>query len=589
MKSTNVWCADLMVSIDPRAALKAVTPDPHNVMPGNTMWSDSERTVRLAGAANEVVAFQIVVEKNAGAIQNMQLDGDDAITCAWFQNIAVPVRGEYRDDPLVPLPSSPSGTAIAAINRRAPKFTGRRRQTFTLELHIPKTAAPGRHTLTLTVQTGRGQTQLAIILTVYAFELPDEPACVADINNYSRTPGIGYDIDPDDLDGYLAVEREHFRMARQHRTLFHLLPYSQSGRQEKSFAPLLAGRGRTRRIIDWTDFDRHWGPYLDGSAFRDLPGGARPIEYLYTAINCNWPALFEKYGTPGYWFEYRKVLGEMAAHFAERGWTRTRFEVFFNHKARWKYFPWDMDEIRFDRDDQTTLDFGHHTLEATAAYPQVQIVNRIDSSWIFHRSAFTEMDKLIGLWVVNSPFHASAPEAVEHLRTCGQKVWFYGGAASISAVDRSDNLRWPWIAWGRETDGFCWWNGMDWGRWENVGNGGSHCFYPGARFGIQGPLASIRLKALHRGMQDHAYLTLLAKRAGRSAVDAIIAGPLGAHNRADWYELGARNKFGGADIQSAPTTPKAWSNVGWQTFRQVRESLAHAIEKNKDTENHAAN
>lgn len=584
MKPANVWCADLMVPVNPCGDQQAATPETPAVMQRNALWSADERTVRLAGAANEVVAFQVVVEKSAGTIQDLRIEGDASITCAWFQNIAVPVRGEYRDDPLVPLAASPCGASIAAINRRAPRFDGRRRQTFTLELHIPKGAQPGRRDLKLTVQASRGETQLAVSLTIYAFELADEPACVADINNYSRSPGNGYDLAPDDFDGFLAIEREHFRMARQHRALFHLLPYSQSGRQEKSFAPILAGRGRTRRIIDWTDFDRHWGPYLDGSAFRDLPGGARPIEYLYTPVNCNWPALFEKYGTPGYWFEYRKVLGEMAAHFAERGWTRTRLEVFFNHKSRWKFFPWDMDEIRFDRDNQTTIDFGRHALEATAGQPQVQIVNRIDSSWIFPQSAMTEMDKLIGLWVVNNHCHAAAPEAVAHLRACGQKVWFYGGAAPIAAPDRSDNLRWPWIAWGRETDGFCWWNGLSWGKWESVDLGGNHCFYPGARFGIRGPLASIRLKALHRGMQDHAYLTLLTARAGRPAVDAILAAPLGAQSRLDWYAAkNPQSSLGGADIESTFAAPKLWSKAGWQTFQQTREILALAIEKQKGT------
>jgi hypothetical protein len=189
------------------------------------------------------------------------------------------------------------------------------------------------------------------------------------------------------------------------------------------------------------------------------------------------------------------------------------------------------------------------------------------------------MDKLIGLWVVNGPFHASAPEAVEHLRGLGQKVWFYGGAGAIAAKDRSDNLRWPWIAWGRETDGFCWWNGLDWGRWESVGPGGSHCFYPGARFGVQGPLASLRLKALHRGMQDHAYLTLLTARAGRVRVDAILAGPLGAAGRPDWYQPGLRNAFGGADIQTSSAGPKPWSTADAATFRRLRAALGHAIEQ----------
>ena len=545
---------------------------------GSDLWAADSATVRLAGAANEVLAFQLVVERRAGAVRSIRVEGD-RIEASLSQNVAVPVNDKLFDDALVPLTLGDCGLDVAAAVRQSPKLADRKRTTFTVELYIPKGTPAGGRKLALLVNTGGREQQINVELTVYGFELPDEATCNADINNYSRSAASGYDVADDDFDGYLALERAHFQMARQHRALFHLLPYGQSGRQEKDFAPPLTGRGRNRHVADWAAFDKHWGPYLDGSAFAGCRGGARPVEYLYTPVNSNWPAYFENFGTEGYWFEYQQVIREMTAHFAERGWTKTKLEVFFNHKTRWKYYPWDMDEIRFERDNYATIDYGRKALEAAREFPAVQIVNRIDSSWVFGKSAYTEMQDLIGLWVVNRGSHSEAPDAVANLRSRGQKVWFYGGAGPIAAADRVENLRWPWIAWGRETDGFCWWNGLGWGGWDNVGPGTNHCLYPGKRFGVNGPLASLRLKVLLRGMQDHAYLTLLTKKAGRPAVDAIVGRTVGAASREDWYQRHEKVEAGGADIITTSATAKPWNTAKGDAFAAARRLVAEAIVK----------
>ncbi|MGQ9662411.1 MAG: hypothetical protein ACUVWX_08770 [Kiritimatiellia bacterium] len=578
-KPPLIWCVDLVYPIDPLASLPEAVKALPNAPWENELWSAAKGQVRLAGAVNETLAFQLALEKKAGRVKAIQVEGADDLNITLYQNVAVPVEGNYADDALVPIEREDCGEQIDFVTRRSPRLPSRQRHNFTVEVCIPKGSRPGRRTLILKMLTTRRQLTLDIVLEVYNFELPDEPECNADINNYSRSAATGFDIPEEDLEGYLRIERQYFRMARAHRALFHVLPYGQSGRLERGFAPLLSGRGRTRHVVDWSAFDRHWGPYLDGSAFADLPGGARPVEYLYLPVNCNWPAYFEKYGTPGYWLEYQQVLRDIAAHFAECGWTKTRFEVFFNHKARWKYFPWDMDEIRFERDNYATIEYARKALEAVKDFSQVQIVSRIDSSWIFDRSAYTEMQDLIKLWVVNRSSHSQAPAEVAHLRARGACVWFYGGAGPILAPTRLDNLRWPWIAWGRDTDGFCWWNGLAWGSWDNVGNGTGHCFYPGRRFEIQGPLPSLRLKVLHRGIQDHAYLSLLTRQAGRQRADAVVGEHLGAACREDWYERGEPSEAGGADIQSGSRTEKVWNTAPPTAFEKTRRVLARAIEE----------
>jgi hypothetical protein len=53
-------------------------------------------------------------------------------------------------------------------------------------------------------------------------------------------------------------------------------------------------------------------------------------------------------------------------------------------------------------------------------------------------------------------------------------------------------------------------------------NGGGYLFYPGVPCGIDGPIASMRLKNLRDGMEDYEYFALLEQRGGAEAVQSIV-------------------------------------------------------------------
>ncbi|MFA7172271.1 MAG: glycoside hydrolase domain-containing protein [Kiritimatiellia bacterium] len=53
-------------------------------------------------------------------------------------------------------------------------------------------------------------------------------------------------------------------------------------------------------------------------------------------------------------------------------------------------------------------------------------------------------------------------------------------------------------------------------------NGGGYLFYPGVPCGIQGPVASMRLKNIRDGLEDYEYFALLEQRAGAAAVRKIV-------------------------------------------------------------------
>ena len=148
-----------------------------------------------------------------------------------------------------------------------------------------------------------------------------------------------------------------YRQAYEHRGLAHDLGYGHSGGVTSVFAPELKGEGRKKHISSWEVFDKHFGPLLDGSAFKETRRGAKPIEALYLTINPEWPANYKNWGRKAYEVEFVNVVSEMEKHFKEKGWTNTNFEMFFNHKKRHKGFSWDGDETRFKKDNKFFVEF----------------------------------------------------------------------------------------------------------------------------------------------------------------------------------------------------------------------------------------
>lgn len=47
-------------------------------------------------------------------------------------------------------------------------------------------------------------------------------------------------------------------------------------------------------------------------------------------------------------------------------------------------------------------------------------------------------------------------------------------------------------------------------------------FYPGTDAGINGPIASVRLKNLRDGMEDYEYFVLLEKCGGEAIIEEIV-------------------------------------------------------------------
>ena len=304
----------------------------------------------------------------------------------WFH----PVSGQYVPDALVPV-SEPVNGQIPDLDNRIPAQTA---SAFWLDIWVSAKASPGPHILTATVTGGNHEiARLPITVNVLPAMIPDQDTVTIDGNSYgtswipqqyprlARQVGDQFPNSPE----FFALIHAYYRMFFAHRSTFHQLGYGHAGKVAPEFAPSLAGTGANKHIVDWTLYDRHFGPLLDGSAFSGMRRPAAPIPNVYLPINPEWPASFEWWGEPGYKREFVNVVSEMEQHFHQRGWTGTSFELFFNHKKRYKGFAWDGDEARFPKDYQYLRVYADLLRDALPRNSPVKFVFRTDSSWTMER------------------------------------------------------------------------------------------------------------------------------------------------------------------------------------------------------------
>ena len=105
-------------------------------------------------------------------------------------------------------------------------------------------------------------------------------------------------------------------------------------------------------------------------------------------------------------------------------------------------------------------------------------------------------------------------------------MWIYGGTPPVQDVSSSmatDPLR----AWIFGVDGFVRWLAVSPGPtpFQALSNGGTETLaYSGERFGIEGPIPSIRLKLQRNTVQDLDLLNEEAKQGSREAVQEKVVG-----------------------------------------------------------------
>ena len=419
-----------------------------------------------------------------------------------------------------------------------------------VDVWIPKKTPPGDYTLKLSINASAKGPTVDVPITVTSVELPDDFPIVGDMNTYN-SPAAAMGVKPADAEKFIEAERTYYRLAHAHRMTLNVLPYSQSGNIDWRSAPEVDPK--TGKIADWSKWDERYGPLLDGSAFSDKakyvgPGANTPIHHMYLPFHENWPAPLADHFKP--WpppKDYPKFLQWSAGlppieecldkkysdvrletfwgfrrHFEAKKWTNTRYQYYLNNKEQFRdkgrgISLWTLDEPMFSDDFmalahldvpiplRTYFSKGDGFGKSCEEPGQAHIDFRVDISRPTHQRNW--LDGRVQLNVVPDLLYSQRWWIDYRKRTFGEEYWDYHMPPSFSG----DNL--GWAAWPVKS--FCW-GATGTLPWQTIAKDSDYdtadataLMYPPQRFGLDEPIASIRMKAWRQGLQDATLLHML--------------------------------------------------------------------------------
>ena len=553
--------------------LHKVNPQTGALLEGGPIWNSD---IKLTGARNEFVAFQIAIEsdaqvKNIAVTVTRPLFAECKLPAVFRKTGATQLYREWMvpddkdtsearpwyPDVLLPLEGSLS---LPAVDNGVPH---QRVQPVFVDIYIPHDAARGVHHGSIEVRADGVLHTIPVHVEVLPFALPDKLNFIVDLNAYGGV-NPGYNIARGTPE-YRSLLHAYHRAAHLNRANLDILGYSHSGSTEPDQTPPLTGEGADTKVVSWRDWDAHYGPLLSGSAFTDLPRAGVPVPIIYLPLFENWPGDLRKTykwniaehpktlaeyqqliarhalasgpideGFPkDYQDRFSAVARQFAEHFRQSNWKQTRYQIFFNDKYYYKdpsrspgtngVSWWLLDEPNHHDDYRALSFFGWLGKRWLTEYPDVPMVFRNDISYVeFIRS---QIPGLIDIDCTSQHFFTKNRYLMDHRTLFGRTYWNY--ATTNHPKETNVAMRaWCWRAWATGADAIVPWNtvrGMEaWDRAEPL-----TVFYVGKKFGLNEPFASLRLKAFRRGEQDVEYMTLLANKKGwdRDAVaHAVMEG-----------------------------------------------------------------
>ena len=425
-----------------------------------------------------------------------------------------------------------------------------------MDVIIPSNTKPGLYHGEVKVISGSNVATLPFDVEVRDITLPDELTFTVEMNAY------GHDDD-------IKIFHETYRLCHKHRLSYNPLGYGHTRPASKCTPKLnTPEKAEDLKIVDWSLYDQFYGPIFSGEIAKDLPRKGIPATHFYLPFHDSWPyslqksipSLFEGRVAPGgakatkeskaayaKWVnllavndnvlgeqfnsEWRKGLsvigGQFSDHFKEKGWTKTKMQIFNNHKY---YFPsgsqslWTMDEPQYGRDyyalnymyrlqDEALSKAGIITsMRADISRPEL-IGDKMDETRSY--------DKTEGIYVVSSAINREKTLLENILTTSKASIWWYGGGSGAEtdpcAVNALFNSRWCMGASG----------GMpvymvegDSNKWTETGSLRVIRYDEETKM----PVASFRMKAYRRGQQDIELLNMLAKKKGfnRQHINLIL-------------------------------------------------------------------
>jgi hypothetical protein len=504
----------------------------------------------IAAARNEVESFQVVVAAPKGNLRVTQAEisdlvGDGGAKIA-RENVKL-YREEYvrvrmstsraelppglYPDPLVPVINPVTGQPIEPLNQHRERwgeslvmrgndmyalpfevFQGQN-QPLWVDVHVPKNAPAGVYRGTFRVVAREGKAEIPVSLTVWDFTLPDGPT---HRNHFGTFSSIArYFNVKRDSDRFREIEARYCQAMAEHRLNpplpEHLLPKVNADGSLTIVPERHAALEKFINELHVTDFE------IPRAPFATLPGSTARPDYKDIA-----PAQREK--AQRYYRAYYDYV-------KQNGWDKRAYIYL-------------LDEPNLRENYEQVLVLGQLVHEASPELKCLVVEQTYlqDPSW-------PDMDPAIDIWCPLWGFidRDSTREKIAH----GDEVWSYTALVQrtppyhpqYQQLKDKDPPYWhidrplvvyripTWVNRQYGITGLLYWSTVTAviDPWFNPAfahprhfNGGGHLFYPGVPCGIDGPVASIRLKNLRDGMEDYEYFALLEKHGGKDAVQKMV-------------------------------------------------------------------
>ena len=515
-------------------AILELTPLPPTVRARSEGALPSAVPAALKSARNEYESLQVAITargENARAVDasitpftgagGAALPADAAtLYRAAFVNVRHSSPRAAEAPGLIPDPLAPLLDPVTGEKIRAGRWTGEKVEGAThggaffdlwadhheilwIDVRVPADAAPGDYTATLHVSADNAPAvELPIALTVWDFTLPDGPTHENHFGGFGSLANY-HGLEPAS-EAFLELEERYSAALAAHRINPELPRHLWPAAGEDGAAAFTEEIDQA--ITAFVERHHLTNIQIPGAPFGDPLGENREkAQRFYRSC-----------------YEYLE----------RKGWAE-------------RAYVYMLDEPNEIEAYQHVVDLGAMIHEA---HPKIRRL--VVEQTYTQDPAWPSLEDSIDIWC---PLFGFVDEpSTKRLQANGSHVWSYTALTQTAPPYHPDyeNVKadlppfWeidfpvtsyriaPWLNRRYGITGLLYWSIVYYGSpdrdpWQDPGfrvrwNGEGALFYPGNPAGIDGPVASIRLKNLRDGMEDYEYFALLEQRGGGDAVEAIV-------------------------------------------------------------------
>lgn len=527
-KEFSVWAAP---------AEQKVRPE-DRVENDNLVWNGEEKKIKVAGAGNEHVPFQVIIsgavpEKRQAASKGFNISISDLISDVGkisrenvdiFLEHYIMLDGKsslvgdtgYWPDGLVPIEKPFSMEAQYSVVQNRPLW---------VDVVIPAGTPKGTYSGTITItQDGRALETLGMEVKVYGFSLTEETPFITYMNISRNWLADFYKKDPDSKE-MRELTQVYYDFLYEHR----MEPWFND-----MLLPELSVEGGKVKVV------------FDDSKYKYYMNELKTKRVLLNALP---GTLRRQISAEPFSAEFNKIvksyLSQVETYFEKNGW---KDRLVFNSP---------IDEPRSEEDYEDTRKWSAFVHEA--ANGAKFLVTRTPVQPKDHPEWGTFRGHVDNFSIHGN--HLNNPEVKrvikEEQAQGGEMTWYiscdqkYPQPNLFIDAPALDPVMIPWITESYNMDGFLYWALNFWGQtgnpWLNAGtfhsgflcsdgwilNGEGSLIYPGdytenftEQPDINGPVSSIRMELLREGIEDHVYLSMLkdlgAEEFVKGQVDKLV-------------------------------------------------------------------